>query len=80
MLAAAFRLRADHGNWLMGLGGVVSIIWGVLLYIWPIEGALVLTIWVGAYALIFGIAMIALSLRLRARHMNPPMQPPGAPA
>jgi uncharacterized membrane protein HdeD (DUF308 family) len=80
MLAAAFRLRADHGNWLMGLGGVVSIIWGVLLYLWPIAGALVLTIWVGAYALIFGASMIALALRLRSRHTSPPSQVPGAPA
>ncbi len=80
MLASAFRLRADHGNWLLGLGGVISIIWGVLLYLWPIAGALVLTIWVGAYALIFGIAMIALALRLRSRHTDPPAPAPGAPA
>lgn len=68
MLASAFRLGAGHGNWLMGLGGVISIVWGVLLWMWPIAGAVVLTLWLGAYALIFGIAMIALGLRLRSRH------------
>lgn len=67
MLAAAFQLDTGHGNWLMGLGGLVSILWGVLLWAWPIAGAWVLTIWFGAYALLFGTAMIALGLRLRAR-------------
>ncbi len=70
MLAAAFRLDAGHGHWLMGLGGAVSIVWGVLLWMWPIAGAVVLTIWMGAYALIFGVSMIALGLRLRARHQG----------
>ena len=67
MLVSAFRLDSGHGNWLMGLGGVVSIVWGGLLWYWPIVSAVVLTLWLGAYALIFGIAMIALGLRLRAR-------------
>ena len=65
MFAAAFQLDLDHGNWMMGLGGLVSILWGVLLWTWPIAGAWVLTIWFGAYALLFGVAMIALGLRLR---------------
>jgi uncharacterized membrane protein HdeD (DUF308 family) len=65
MLAAAFQLDTGHGNWIMGLGGLVSILWGVLLWTWPIAGAWVLTIWFGAYALLFGIAMIAFGLRLR---------------
>ena len=67
-VAAAFRLDNGHGNWLLGLAGVISIIWGVLLWIWPIAGAVVLTLWIGAYALFFGITLIALGLRLRARH------------
>jgi len=67
MLAAAFRLHSGHGNWLMGLGGVASLVWGVLLFAAPLLGAVVLTIWLGAYAVVFGIAMIALGLRLRSR-------------
>jgi uncharacterized membrane protein HdeD (DUF308 family) len=67
LLTAAFGLHAGHGNWLMGLGGIVSIVWGALLFAAPLLGAVVLTIWLGAYAVVFGIAMIALGLRLRAR-------------
>ena len=70
MLSASFRLHGTHGNWLLGLGGVVSIVWGVLLWVFPIQGAVVLTIWLGAYALIFGISMIALGIRLRSRHIE----------
>lgn len=70
MLAAAFKLDTDHGNWLMGLAGLVSILWGVLLWTWPIAGAWVLTIWFGAYALLFGLAMIAFGLRLRQRRRS----------
>lgn len=70
MLAAAFRLHDGHGNWLLGLGGLVSIVWGVLLWLWPLFGAIVLTIWLGAYAVIFGVTLIAFALRLRRRHLE----------
>lgn len=70
MLVAAFRVPAGHGNWLLGLGGVVSVVWGVLLWLWPFVGAIVLTLWLGAYAVIFGVALIAFALKLRARHVG----------
>lgn len=65
MLAAAMRLIVSHGRWLMIFSGAVSVIWGILLIIWPLVGALVLTWWLGAYALIFGIALLMLGFRLR---------------
>jgi uncharacterized membrane protein HdeD (DUF308 family) len=68
MLAAALGVHRGHGNWLLGLGGILSLIWGVLLAVFPIAGAFVLTLWLGAYAIIFGIAMLAFGLRLRSRH------------
>src|SRR4051794_28500521 len=64
---AAFRLHLGHGRWLMVLGGAVSIVWGVLLFIWPIAGALVMTLWLAGYALVFGIALLVLAFRLRSR-------------
>ena len=71
--AAAFRLNLAHGRWLMAFGGIVSVIWGFLLILWPAIGALALTLWLGAYALIFGVALLVLAFRLRRRmHEAPP--------
>jgi uncharacterized membrane protein HdeD (DUF308 family) len=66
MLAAAFRLHVDHGRWWFALGGIASIIYGALLLVAPMLGALVLTWWIGAYALVFGIAMLVAAFRLRS--------------
>jgi uncharacterized membrane protein HdeD (DUF308 family) len=64
LLSAAFRLNIAHGRWLMVLGGVISVVWGALLFLSPGIGALVLTWWLGAYALVFGVTLLFLSARL----------------
>jgi uncharacterized membrane protein HdeD (DUF308 family) len=67
MTAAGFRLNVDHGRWWMVLGGLASLAYGVLLIITPLIGAIVLTWWLGAYALVFGIALVIFSFKLRSR-------------
>jgi uncharacterized membrane protein HdeD (DUF308 family) len=69
MLTAATRLNISHGRWLMVLSGAVSVIWGILLIVWPLIGALVMTWWLGAYALVFGVTLLILGFRLR-HHRN----------
>lgn len=76
LLAAAFRLHIAHGRWLMALGGIVSVVWGILLVFSPFIGAIVITWWLGAYALVFGGALLALAFRLRSRRQALP--PAGA--
>lgn len=71
LVAAAVKLHRTHGKWLMGFGGAVSVIWGVLLLVEPVIGALVLTWWMGAYALFFGGSLIALAFQLRSRAAPP---------
>jgi uncharacterized membrane protein HdeD (DUF308 family) len=66
MLGVAFRLNLEHGRWWLVLGGVASLIYGTLLVVAPLIGALVLTWWFGAYALVFGVFLLVLSFRLRA--------------
>lgn len=68
MTVAAFRLQLDHGRWWLVLGGLVSILYGLLLIVTPLVGALVLTWWLGAYALVFGVLLLTLGFRLRTRH------------
>jgi uncharacterized membrane protein HdeD (DUF308 family) len=72
MLGAAFRLSQRHGRWWMALAGIVSIIFGILLAVAPLMGAVVLTWWIGAYALAFGVALLVLAFQLRARKDESP--------
>jgi uncharacterized membrane protein HdeD (DUF308 family) len=67
MSVAAFQLNLDHGRWWLVLGGLASIVYGLLLFGAPLIGALVLTWWLGAYALVFGVFLLVLAFRLRAR-------------
>jgi uncharacterized membrane protein HdeD (DUF308 family) len=66
-IAAAVKLRQQiRGEWLLVLGGLASLAFGILLIIAPLAGALVLALWVGAYMFVFGVVLIALGFRLRS--------------
>ena len=65
-IAAAIRLRREISNeWMLGFGGFVSIVLGVLLFFQPGAGGLIITLMLGAYALIFGVLLVVLGFRLR---------------
>jgi uncharacterized membrane protein HdeD (DUF308 family) len=66
MLAAAFGLNVEHGRWWLALGGAASLAFGVLMVVAPLAGAVVLTWWVGAYALVFGILLLIFAFKLKA--------------
>jgi uncharacterized membrane protein HdeD (DUF308 family) len=65
-IAAAIRLRKMiQGEWLLGLSGLVSIIFGVLVFAFPAAGAVGISWILGAYAAAAGFILIALGIRLR---------------
>ena len=68
MLATAFA--TENGRWWLALGGAAALIYGVLMIGAPLAGAVVLTWWLGAFALVFGAALIVLSWRLRSRYIG----------
>jgi uncharacterized membrane protein HdeD (DUF308 family) len=67
MTVVGFRLNVSHGRWWLALSGVLSLAFGTLLVITPLIGAIVLTWWIGAYALAFGVALVIFSFKLRSR-------------
>ena len=72
MLISAFRLKIDHGRVWLVIGGIASIVFGILLVISPFIGALVLTFWTGAHALVLGATLLVLAYKLRSQRTDLP--------
>jgi uncharacterized membrane protein HdeD (DUF308 family) len=67
-LVAAYQLRdAIRGEWLLALDGVLTILLGVLLIVFPGAGALALVWLIGAYAIVSGVVVLVEAFRLRGR-------------
>jgi uncharacterized membrane protein HdeD (DUF308 family) len=70
-IAAGVRLRNVIANeWALFLMGALSLLFGIFILFAPAAGALAIVLWIGVYALIFGIFLLVLAFRLRGfRHM-----------
>jgi uncharacterized membrane protein HdeD (DUF308 family) len=66
-IVAAVQLRKHiKGEWLLGLAGAASILFGIALLINPSIGALTLVWLIGIYAIVFGVLLIGLGFRLKS--------------
>ncbi|HTC86374.1 MAG TPA: HdeD family acid-resistance protein [Candidatus Acidoferrum sp.] len=72
IVAAVLLRRQLTGELWLLLGGVVSVIFGVALFVEPGSGLFAITWLVGAYAIVFGVTHLALALRLRGLHVQSP--------
>src|SRR5499433_4321504 len=65
-IIGAIQLRKEIDNeWMLILGGALSVVFGLIVLISPGAGALGLIWVIGSYSIVFGILFIALALRLR---------------
>jgi uncharacterized membrane protein HdeD (DUF308 family) len=70
-IVEAVRLRrVIHNEWALIVGGVLSVLFGILLVASPGSGALAVVFIIGAYAIIFGIALLGLAWRLRGHNAS----------
>lgn len=74
-IIAAIGLRRQIENeWLLILAGIASLIFGILLAIWPAAGALAILWLIGGYAIFFGLLLLILGFRLRSwKRQEPPV-------
>jgi uncharacterized membrane protein HdeD (DUF308 family) len=65
-IVTAVRLRRSaRGVWLLGLAGALSVVAGILLLIEPVSGAIGLAVLIGAFAIVYGVALAAVAVWLR---------------
>ena len=65
-MIAAIQLRQEIENECsLGFGGLASVIFGVLLVVWPRSGLVTISWIVGIYAIAFGVMLLVLGSRLR---------------
>jgi uncharacterized membrane protein HdeD (DUF308 family) len=65
-IVAAIRLRKEiQGEFWLVAAGLLSVAFGVLLVARPVAGALAVLWFIGGYAVVFGVALIARALRVR---------------
>lgn len=72
LLATAIRADSNHGRFWLWLVGALSLLYGFLMVLAPLLGAVVLTWWLGAFALFFGVLLLVVAFRLRARRSDRP--------
>ena len=65
-IVAAIRLRKEiEGEWLLILGGLASVAFGIFLMAHPGAGAISLVWLIGSFAMVYGIILVLLALKVR---------------
>ena len=78
----AFSWEGAESRWLLGITGVLSVMLGILLLGSPAAGGMVILWTIGIYAIVFGVMLFVLGLRMLSveRQVEPMHRPPAATA
>jgi uncharacterized membrane protein HdeD (DUF308 family) len=64
-LVLAIDLRREiEGEWALLLSGVLSVVFGILVIVYPVAGALSILWMIGLFAILFGALLLVLAHRL----------------
>jgi uncharacterized membrane protein HdeD (DUF308 family) len=66
LIIAVEMRKAIPNDWLLVLGGIISILFGILLIWRPFAGVLTLAYLFGFYALLYGFMLLGLSFRVKS--------------
>ena len=70
-IASAIRLRREIADeWLLGIGGMLSVGLGVILLLQPRFGQVVTAYILGTYGVLFGVVLVLLGVRLRGHKVT----------
>lgn len=65
-IVAAVRLRKEiRGEWMLGLAGIASIVFGAVVFLYPLASAVAMVWLVSIYAIVSGALLLALAIRAR---------------
>jgi uncharacterized membrane protein HdeD (DUF308 family) len=66
-VVAAYQLRKEINNeWLLALDGVISVLFGIYVVLFPGAGAIAIVWIIAAFAIISGVVLLALAFRMRS--------------
>jgi uncharacterized membrane protein HdeD (DUF308 family) len=69
-ILASIRLRSEvEGEWLLSIAGILSILFGTLLFLHPGLSIAAMLMVLGIYSILFGGSLIILGLRLRKHNL-----------
>ena len=79
-IVSAIQLRKMIDNeWLLIIGGILSVAFGVLTIVYPNSGALSIIWLIGTYAILYGFLLLGLAFRLRGMLARGAAQPDRRP-
>ena len=75
MVTALRMRRSIRGEWMLVASGIVSVLFGAAVILMPAAGALAVVWLIAGYAVLFGMLVVMVGLRLRSVDKTP-WQPP----